>query len=103
MKTIPTAAGVALALSAAAIHAASPVSSPARITSLPEVSGEGCRPPPGERPWLNRNQTPECRALEALAALTSQEIIHFGAGGIGLGGTSPPVAPAGAQQPAQLA
>jgi beta-glucosidase len=56
----------------------------------------------GSRPWLNARQTPECRALEALAVLTPAERVYFDGGGFGVFGATPngvgapgaPVAPA---------
>jgi beta-glucosidase len=66
--------GMALPLTAAQI---------ARIPGLPQPH---CRPPSGQRPWLNAKQTPECRALEALGVLTHDEIVNFDAGGFGVYG-----------------
>jgi beta-glucosidase len=68
----------------------------ADLPRLPGLSHAPCRPPSGPRPWLNAKQTPECRALEALAALTPDERVYFDGGGFGaLGGTPNGVGAAG--------
>jgi beta-glucosidase len=77
----------------------------AELPSLPELSQAQCRPPAGQRPWLNARQSPECRALEALAVLTPAERVYFDGGGFGaLGGTPNGVgAPGTAVDPALAA
>jgi beta-glucosidase len=47
--------------------------SPARIAQIPGIQAGPCNPGPEEKPWLNKSQTPECRALEAIAAMTPEE------------------------------
>jgi beta-glucosidase len=77
----------------------------AELPSLPGLPPAQCRPPAGQRPWLNARQTPECRALEALAVLTPAERVYFDGGGFGaLGGTPNGVgAPGTAADPALAA
>lgn len=53
------------------------------------MSDPHCHPPTIVRPWLDSRQSPECRALEAVAALTPDEKIYFEGGGFGLFGASP--------------
>jgi hypothetical protein len=45
----------------------------ARVAQIPGIDPEPCNPGPEERPWLNPNQTPGCRALEAIASMTLEE------------------------------
>lgn len=71
------AAGMTLAATAAALPA---------IAGLPQPH---CRPPAGPRPWLVAKQTAECRALEALGALTHDEIVNIDGGGFGVFGATP--------------
>ena len=65
---------------------------PSWAAPLPNVPGlphPGCHPPAGARPWLDAKQTPECRALEALAVLTDDEQVNFDGGGFGALGATP--------------
>ena len=61
----------------------------AQLPRIPGLPQPHCRPPAGQRPWLNARQTPQCRALEALGALTRDEIVNFDAGGFGVYGATP--------------
>jgi hypothetical protein len=45
----------------------------ARVAQIPGIDPGPCNPGPEEKPWLNPNQTPGCRALEAIASLTLEE------------------------------
>ena len=47
--------------------------SPARIAQIPGITAGPCNPGSEEKPWLNPRQTPECRALEVIAAMTLEE------------------------------
>src|SRR5215472_16634747 len=47
--------------------------SPARVAQIPGITPGPCNPGPEEKPWLNRSQTPECRALEVIAQMTPEE------------------------------
>ncbi len=49
---------------------------PSGAASIPGVS-EKCTVPAGERPWMDANQTPACRALEAIAQMTYEEKLNF--------------------------
>ncbi|HEV3215066.1 MAG TPA: glycoside hydrolase family 3 N-terminal domain-containing protein, partial [Vicinamibacterales bacterium] len=52
----------------------------AQNASIAQVQGvtANCPPAPaGERPWTDARQTPVCRALEALAAMTPEEKLAF--------------------------
>ncbi|HEV3216634.1 MAG TPA: glycoside hydrolase family 3 C-terminal domain-containing protein [Vicinamibacterales bacterium] len=49
---------------------------PAASAQLP-APGNACKPPSGERPWMDISQTAECRARLALAAMTPQEKLSF--------------------------
>ena len=44
-----------------------------------------CKPPRVARPWLVKEQSPECRALEVIAALTPEERRYFQGGLFALG------------------
>ncbi len=44
-----------------------------RVAQIPGVNAGPCSPGPEEQPWRNKNQTPQCRALEVIAAMTPQE------------------------------
>jgi beta-glucosidase len=48
-----------------------------RLAQIPGISTANCHPGPGPRPWANKNQTPECRALEVIPQLTTQEKLGF--------------------------
>ena len=81
----------------------------AAIAQVPGITAT-CTVPPGEKPWMVTSQTPTCRALEALAAMTQDEKLAFRgslprlglvngggsdgphgiAGGGGRGGAAPP-------------
>ena len=45
----------------------------ARVAQIPGIKARPCNPGPEEKPWLNKAQTPECRALEAIAQMTPEE------------------------------
>jgi beta-glucosidase len=47
--------------------------SQARVAQIPGVNPGPCNPGSGEKPWLNSNQSPGCRALEAIASMTLEE------------------------------
>lgn len=64
-------------LSIPAVLLLSTVNAAPPVASIPGIPEQLCHPPDVEKPWLDRNQSPECRALEALAVLTEQERIHF--------------------------
>ena len=49
--------------------------SPARVAQIPGIQAGPCNPGPEEKPWLNKSQTPECRALEAIAALRGRRTV----------------------------
>jgi hypothetical protein len=43
-------------------------------SSIPGLPDPGeCKPSKSERPWLDEKRSPECRALDVLAALTDTE------------------------------
>jgi len=44
-----------------------------RVARIPGIDPGPCNPGPEERPWLNPNQSPGCRALEAIASMTLEE------------------------------
>jgi beta-glucosidase len=44
-----------------------------RVAQIPGVTASPCNPGPEEKPWLNKSQTPECRALEVIAQMTPEE------------------------------
>jgi beta-glucosidase-like glycosyl hydrolase len=47
--------------------------------SIPVLPDPGeCEPSKSERPWLDGKRSPECRALDVLAALTDEEKKYFG-------------------------
>jgi beta-glucosidase len=46
---------------------------PARVARIPGIDPGPCNPGPEEKPWLNPNQTPGCRALEVIASMTLEE------------------------------
>jgi beta-glucosidase len=48
------------------------------VAAIPGIPAPKCGPSKMERPWLDKNQTPECRALQAIAALTEEEKMYFG-------------------------
>jgi len=52
-----------------------------RLARIPGIDPGACNPGPGEKPWLDRNQTPGCRALEVIARMTLEEKLAE-AGGI---------------------
>jgi beta-glucosidase len=45
----------------------------ARVARIPGINPGLCSPGPEERPWLNPNQSPGCRALEAIAGMSLEE------------------------------
>ncbi len=45
------------------------------IPGLPEIE---CSPAKSDKPWLDKNRSPECRALDVVNALTEEEKIYFG-------------------------
>ena len=53
------------------------------IPGLPEIE---CAPSKSEKPWLDTRRSPECRAIDALTALTEEEKIYFGYSGAGIPG-----------------
>ena len=48
---------------------------PEKIPGLPEID---CSSSDSEKPWLDKNRSPECRALDAVKALTDEEKVYFG-------------------------
>ncbi len=44
-----------------------------RVARIPGIDPGPCSPGPEERPWLNPDQSPGCRALEAIAGMTLEE------------------------------
>lgn len=44
-----------------------------RVAQIPGIDAGPCNPGPEEQPWRNPKQTPECRTLEAIAAMTPEE------------------------------
>lgn len=62
----------------------------ATVVRIPGVAAESCRPPSGEKPWLDRQQTPSCRALEAIAQMTFEEKLNFRGSLARLGLNAPP-------------
>lgn len=59
------------------------------VAQIPGVAAASCRPS-GEKPWLDRQQTPVCRALEAIAAMSREEKLNFRGSIARLGLTAPP-------------
>jgi hypothetical protein len=53
---------------------------PVRVAQIPGINPGPCNPGPEEKPWLNPNQTPGCRALEVIASMTVNysEGVHVG-------------------------
>lgn len=45
----------------------------ARVARIPGIDPGPCNPGPEEKPWLNPDQAPGCRALEAIASMTLEE------------------------------
>jgi beta-glucosidase len=45
----------------------------ARVAQIPGINPGPCNPGPEEKPWLNPEQTPGCRALEVIADMTYEE------------------------------
>jgi beta-glucosidase len=50
-----------------------PAQVPARVAQIPGINPGPCNPGPEERPWLNPNQPPGCRALEVIASMSLEE------------------------------
>jgi beta-glucosidase len=46
---------------------------PTRVARIPGIDPGVCSPGSEEKPWLNPNQTPGCRALEVIASMTLEE------------------------------
>jgi hypothetical protein len=44
-----------------------------RVAQIPGIDPGPCKPGPEDRPWLNPNQAPGCRALEVIAGMTLEE------------------------------
>jgi hypothetical protein len=40
-----------------------------RVAQIPGINQGPCNPGPEEKPWLNPNQTPGCRALEVIVTM----------------------------------
>jgi beta-glucosidase len=70
---MPAAACVAVAAAALIGRA----QGPERLAKVPGYNSTACTVPPGDRPWMDARQSPECRALEALAAMTPEERLLF--------------------------
>jgi beta-glucosidase len=49
---------------------------PVRVAQIPGINPGPCNPGPEERPWLNANQSPGCRALEVIAGMTLEEKLN---------------------------
>jgi beta-glucosidase len=45
----------------------------ARVAQIPGINPGPCNPGSEEKPWLNPNQSPGCRALEVIASMTLEE------------------------------
>lgn len=45
----------------------------ARVAQIPGINAGPCNPGPEAQPWLNKAQTPQCRALEVIAQMTLDE------------------------------
>ena len=58
-----------MTVAARALHAQADAS----LAQVPGVSSEGCASGTGERPWLDPNQPPACRALQVIARMTLDE------------------------------
>jgi len=54
--------------------------------SIPGLPAPECKPPKSDKPWLDNSRSPECRALDALAALSEEEKIYFGYFGFNISG-----------------
>jgi beta-glucosidase len=50
---------------------------PTPLAEIPGVVSENCPPVTGDRPWMNRDQAPSCRAREAIAQMTYEEKLNF--------------------------
>lgn len=46
---------------------------PLRVARIPGINPGPCNPGPEEKPWLNPNQSPGCRALEVIASMSLEE------------------------------
>lgn len=44
-----------------------------QVAQIPGIDPGPCKPGPEDRPWLNPNQAPGCRALEVIASMTLEE------------------------------
>src|SRR5512136_2393232 len=44
-----------------------------RVAQIPGINPGPCNPGSEEKPWLNPNQHPGCRALEVIASMTLEE------------------------------
>ena len=51
--------------------------SASRVAQIPGVPTEQCHPGNADRPWTDKTQTAECRALEVVAQMTHEEKLHF--------------------------
>ena len=71
LRARPAALSIAAALLTLAAAALPQPAS--RVAEIPGITARPCNPGPEEKPWLNPRQTPECRALEAIAAMTPEE------------------------------
>jgi beta-glucosidase len=84
----------AAALAAVAAGVVPAVISAARQSSTPPASSArgsaACKPPSGDRPWMDTSQSPECRARFALEAMTPDERLSFRGTNERLGLVSPP-------------
>ncbi|HVW85769.1 MAG TPA: glycoside hydrolase family 3 C-terminal domain-containing protein [Bryobacteraceae bacterium] len=109
MMNKPTAA--LILVSTAAWLAMAQGAAPA-LPQLPGISAGDCKPA-GEKAWTNADQTPVCRALEALAQMTFEEKLNFrgslprlglnaGPGGDGPHGVAGRVRPGQAPPPGAL-
>ena len=75
-----------LLLALVAVIAAQPAS---RVARIPGAASDQCNPGPGDRPWMDKSQTPVCRALEAIAQMTPEEKLNFRGSVPRLGLTAP--------------
>ncbi len=50
---------------------------PPRLPQVDGYSSAACKPASGNRPWMDTSQTPVCRALFALGAMTADERMNF--------------------------
>jgi beta-glucosidase len=72
-RCLPALIGTALLLFTQQINRPVFSQAPARVAQIPGINPGPCNPGPEEKPWLNPNQSPGCRALEAIAGMSLEE------------------------------